>query len=105
MLTIGLAGGIASGKTFVASQFESLGAKVLDADALGHDVLKDKVAVEEITAAFGPQVLDSTGQLNREAIAGLVFKQSDQAKENLLVLEAITHPKISQLIRACIKSV
>ena len=45
MLTIGLAGGIASGKSIVARQFEELGAKVLDADGLGHEVLRQEVVV------------------------------------------------------------
>ena len=100
MLTIGLAGGIASGKSIVARQFEELGAKVLDADGLGHEVLRQEVVVREILTAFGPEVVNSDGQLDRRSIAGLVFEQSDQAKKNLLTLEQITHPKISELIRA-----
>ena len=99
MLTVGLAGGIASGKSVVASQFELLGAKALDADRLGHDVLRDEVVIDEIQQALG-SVLDTTGQLNRKAIAELVFEQSDQAKQKLAALERITHPRIKEKIIA-----
>lgn len=102
MLTVGLAGGIASGKSLVASQFELLGAKALNADRLGHDVLRDEVVIDEIEHALG-SVLDSTGQLDRKVIAEIVFEQSDQAKQKLAALEKITHPRIKKKIIACIE--
>ena len=58
MLTIGLAGGIASGKSLVASQFERLGAKALDADKMGHDVLRDEAVIQKVKRFLGSEVLD-----------------------------------------------
>ena len=103
MLTIGLAGGIASGKSLVASQFERLGAKALDADKMGHDVLRDEAVIQKVKCALGSQVLDSSGQLSRKAIAELVFEQSAGAKQRLANLEKITHPRIKEKIIRCIE--
>ena len=103
MLTIGLAGGIASGKSLVASQFERLGAKALDADKMGHDVLRDEAVIQKVKRFLGSEVLDSSGQLSRKAIAELVFEQSAGAKQRLASLEKITHPKIKEKIISCIE--
>ena len=98
MLIIGLAGGVASGKSFVAEQFRALGARVLDADSLGHEVLKDQETAQQITSALGDSVIDSQGNLDREKIAAIVFGAGEFALANLEKLESISHPKISALI-------
>lgn len=99
MLIIGLAGGVASGKSFVAAQFGSLGAMQLDADSLGHEVLQDVKVIDQVTSAFGPEVLGDNGQLDRESIAALVFGPEAESRQNLAVLEQIVHPHISDLIQ------
>ena len=60
LLTVGLTGGIASGKSTVDAMFEQLGAAVVDADAIVHDLLADGgSAVQPVLDAFGPGVRHS----------------------------------------------
>jgi dephospho-CoA kinase len=91
MRIIGLTGGIASGKTSVATFLERLGAAVVDADLLAREIVEPgEPALALIVAAFGEQVLNRDGTLNRPALAEIVF--SDPAARQ--TLEAITHPAI-----------
>ena len=91
MLRVGLTGGLASGKSFAASEFERLGCVVLQADRLGHAILaEDAAALEEVTAAFGEEVLGTDGAIDRKALARVVFA----SKEKLERLNAIVHPRV-----------
>ena len=91
MRIIGLTGGIASGKTSVATLLERLGAAVVDADLLSREVVRPgEEALEAIVAAFGAEVLNDDGTLNRPALGAIVF--ADPAARR--TLEAITHPAI-----------
>lgn len=91
MLRVGLTGGLASGKSFAASEFERLGCAVLQADRLGHAILaEDATALAEVTAAFGEEVLGADGAIDRKALAGVVFA----SKEKLERLNAIVHPRV-----------
>ena len=93
MRIIGLTGGIASGKTSVATLLERLGAAVVDADRLAREIVEPgEEALAGIVAAFGDNVLNSDGTLNRAALAETVF--SDQTARR--TLEAITHPAIGR---------
>ena len=93
MRIIGLTGGIASGKTSVASFLERLGAAVVDADQLAREVVEPgEEALAGIVAAFGEKVLNSDGTLNRATLGEIVF--SDQAARRSL--ESITHPAIKR---------
>jgi len=86
MLVIGLTGGIASGKSFVAECFAGLGCQIVDADVIGHQVL----------TAFGDQVIVD-GQVDRRELAGIVFpKDADGPSDELKLLESITHPEIGK---------
>ncbi|MBX7112988.1 MAG: dephospho-CoA kinase [Myxococcaceae bacterium] len=92
----GLTGGIASGKSTVRRMFERLGAVVIDADVLARRVVEPgQPALSEIAAAF-PGVIDSTGALDRKKLGAIVFADP-QAR---LKLNAITHPRISELAQA-----
>lgn len=94
MRTIGLTGGIASGKTSVARLLERLGAAVVDADQLSREVVQPgQEALGAIVAAFGSGVLNQDGTLNRAALARIVFGDP-QARRTL---ESITHPAIKRL--------
>jgi len=84
-----LVGGVASGKSSVARAFEKLGATVIDADAQGHEVLKDAQVRDEIRAAFG-DVFTADGNVDRTKLGAAVF--GDAAK--LERLNGITHPRI-----------
>lgn len=94
MKIIGLTGGIATGKSTVASMLEELGASVIDADQLSRDVVAPgSPALQEITAVFGQQVLLLDGSLDRQQVRELVFAAPEKRQQ----LEAILHPAIRQL--------
>jgi dephospho-CoA kinase len=99
--TVGLTGGIASGKSLVSQQFRALGVPVLDADQVSRVVVEPgRPALAEIAARFGPQVLLSDGQLDRRRMREIVF--ADPAAR--LELEHITHPRIRAHIREWLDS-
>lgn len=92
--TIGLTGGIASGKSVVSRTLEQLGAGVVDADKLAREVVqKGSEGLREIVREFGPGVLDADGALDRAKLGAIVF--GDEAARRKL--QAITHPRIGQL--------
>jgi len=92
--TIGLTGGIASGKSSVARVLSALGVVVVDADQLAREVVaKGSAGLGEIVAAFGEQMLAADGSLDRERLAAHVFGDEAARKR----LQAITHPRIGQL--------
>ncbi|HQO25778.1 MAG TPA: dephospho-CoA kinase [Acidobacteriota bacterium] len=76
MITAGLTGGIASGKTTVAGMFARLGARVIDADAVAHEILLRDEIVSAVTARFGRSVLDDHGRVDRKRLGGAVFADS-----------------------------
>jgi dephospho-CoA kinase len=91
MRIVGLTGGFGSGKSFVASLFRKLGAKIVDADKLGHKTLKKgSAAYKRIVAAFGKNILKPDLSINRKALAGIVFAN----RKNIAKLNRIVHPGI-----------
>ena len=99
MLVIGVAGGVASGKSTVASLLGELGAVILDADKLGHQVLLEPIIKLEIRKRFGDAIFDGQSEIVRSRLAKLVFGGESRSQVNLVDLERITHPRIGQLIR------
>lgn len=94
--TVGLTGGIASGKSLVSAQFRSLGVPVLDADQVSRIVVEPgQPALAEIAAQFGAEALQADGQLDRPRMREIVF--ADPAARHRL--ERITHPRIREYIR------
>ena len=88
---IGLTGGIGSGKSTVATLFEEYGIKVIDSDAISHQLTQPGGnAIEAIRAEFGETYLSTNGALNRDRMRQLVFSDTS-AKQRL---EAILHPLI-----------
>jgi dephospho-CoA kinase len=96
---IGLTGGIASGKTAVATAFESLGIVVADADVAAREaVAPGSEGLAEVVAAFGREVLNADAALDRAAMRKRVFGD-DAARKRL---EAIVHPRVREtLARQC----
>lgn len=89
MITIGLTGGIGSGKSYVSHVFESLGADVYDADAEAKSVMiNDLSLIAEIKSSFGAESYHADGSLNREYLASVVF--SDDLKREQL--NGLVHP-------------
>lgn len=88
---VGLTGGIASGKSAVASEFAKLGVPVIDADELAREVVKPGTpALQAIVERFGATVLDAQGTLDRRQMRERIF--ADPAEKQ--ALEAILHPAI-----------
>jgi len=94
MRIIGVAGGIASGKSFVSGLLSERGAEVLDADKAGHEALQNPNVAEAIRERFGSDVFADDGQIDRKSLAAIVFASTAQGEEDLKALEKITHPVI-----------
>jgi dephospho-CoA kinase len=96
MYLVGLTGGIASGKSTVASLWSELGATVIDADLLAREVVEPGTSgLEKLVKVFGSRVMNPDGSLNRSALAEIVFEDPEQR----LQLESILHPLIQELSR------
>ena len=94
MQRIGLTGGIAAGKSVVASHLAELGAVVIDSDALARDAVRPgSVGLDQVVEAFGAEVLAPDGSLDRAALGRVVF--ADPAA--LATLNAIVHPVVRRL--------
>ena len=93
MLRVGLTGSIAVGKSFVASTFEKLGCRVLDADDTAREVVeRGTPGLKDIVEAFGEDVLQADGNLDRKQLASIVFGNEQKRRQ----LNAILHPRIME---------
>jgi len=96
MLIVGLTGGIVFGKTTIARMFQELGAQVIDADEIARKVVRPgEKAWQGIVEYFGPEILRDDLEINRKKLADIVFSN----KEKLAVLNSITHPEITLMIK------
>ncbi|WP_149195595.1 dephospho-CoA kinase [Luteimonas suaedae] len=94
---IGLTGGVASGKSEVTRRFEARGVTVADADIAAREaVAVGSEGLAEVAAAFGPDVLDASGALDRAAMRRRVFMDDAERRR----LEAIVHPLVRAALRA-----
>lgn len=88
---VGLTGGIGSGKSTVARMLRQQGAVVVDADAIARELMTPGSPVlDDVAEAFGPDVLDASGALDRAGLARIVFGD-DEARERL---NGIVHPAV-----------
>ena len=93
MRRVGLTGGVASGKSTVARILDELGAVLVDADVLAREVVaKGTTGLEEVVAAFGPEILTDDGELDRPAMGAIVFADAEKRR----VLEGIIHPRVRE---------
>ena len=96
MIVIGLTGGIGSGKSEVSRKLQELGAEVIDADRVGHEAyLPHTAAWEEVVAAFGQEILQPSGEVDRRKLGSIVFSDP----KALARLNAIMHPKMYEMLR------
>ena len=94
MKLVGLTGGIASGKSTVASILERLGAAIVNADVLSREVVEPgQDAWKDIIAAFGTDVLQPDQALDRQKLRTMIFNNPQARKK----LEAIIHPRVRAL--------
>ncbi len=100
MIKIGITGSFGSGKTAVAAMFKARGARVIDADALVHALLrKDPDCRRAIARAFGADMVGARG-VDRVKLGKLVFKDLKALK----TLETIVHPRLGRMIVENIKN-
>ncbi len=89
----GLTGGIGSGKSAVAGFLEDFGVPVVSADELSRIVVAaGSEGLAEVVRAFGPEVLDDKGELDRRKMASIVFREPARRQQ----LESILHPRIRE---------
>jgi len=99
MLIIGLTGGIGSGKSTVTKCFDSLGVPVIDADIITRKLVKPgKDALKEIETHFGPDIIQTDGQLNRDWLRARIFENPDERK----ILEGLLHPRAKKYAKEII---
>jgi dephospho-CoA kinase len=95
--TIGLTGGVASGKSVVARCFEALGVAVIDADVAAREAVAPGTdGLAAIVEAFGPTALEADGGLDRAAMRRRIFNDDTARRQ----LEAIVHPRVRAAVHA-----
>ena len=96
MVVIGVTGGVGTGKSTVAKMFKELGAVVLDADAIAHQLMEPKrLCWRRVVDAFGEEVLNEDQSINRRRLAEIVFGDVQRRRD----LEAIIHPQVLRQIK------
>lgn len=91
MLRVGLTGNIASGKSNAARVFAELGAVIIDADLIAHELMSPGHGTyENVVQEFGPQILNSDRTINRKALGRIIFAQ----EERRLALNGLVHPAV-----------
>ncbi len=102
MLHAGLTGGVGSGKSLAAAEFARLGAVVFNADDIARDLLKKNGAgYLAVVKAFGDSILNAGMEVNRKALADLVFRQPESRRK----LDSLLHPMIVSARRRLLEEV
>ncbi len=102
MLTVGLTGGIGSGKSTVANLFAELGTPVIDTDQIAHQLtVPGSATLDAIRASFSEDVIQADGSLDRAALRHLVFGDAVARRK----LEAILHPLIRRAVAQALATV
>ena len=99
-LVICLTGGLASGKSTAAAHLRELGAHVIDADRIAHEVLEEGDVVRQIADRYGVDALDADGRIRRRSVADRVFGPTPDHARALEWLEALVHPRVRSRIEA-----
>lgn len=95
MLKIGLTGGIASGKTAVGEMFVKHGARLIQSDVVGHELMEPgRPVYKEVVRRFGSEILDADGSVNRSRLAEAAFGRPGGAPPRIEELNAIVHPAV-----------
>jgi len=91
MLKLGLTGGIAAGKSVVGEMLVALGAHLIQADAISHQMMQPGEAVyQEVVRVFGPGILNPDATINRRALAAEVFDKPGRLEK----LNSFVHPPV-----------
>jgi dephospho-CoA kinase len=101
VLRVSLTGGIATGKSYCLAKFSQMGVPVIDADQIARDVVRSgSPALEAVVRRFGPSVRRPDGELDRRALADVVFRDAAARAD----LEAILHPLVYTAINEWFES-
>ncbi len=103
--TIGILGGVGSGKSSVIRQVTEFQLQIIDADKIGHDLLQGSNVLKQLRQIFPASIFNSRGQIIRSKLAQQVFGESAEQKTGLNQLEQIIHPAIRCEIKAQIQTV
>lgn len=96
-MKVGLTGGLATGKSFVGTALKDLGCYLIEADALGHEVLEPGgEAYEGVVREFGAEILLADGAIDRKRLAAIVFAD----REKLAALNRLVHPPVLRRLEA-----
>jgi dephospho-CoA kinase len=95
---IGIAGGIASGKSFVTEHLQRLGAAVISADQAAHEVLKLEEVKRQARDRWGEAIFSADGQIDRQALGKIVFAPPPDGPREREYLQRLTHPRIGEII-------
>lgn len=98
MILVGVTGPIACGKTTVCNIFREMGAILIDADKMGHEVLEEPSIKIKMLDYFGEDVLGEDGKINRSRVADIVFSNDDALDK----LNEITHPLLVKRLIASV---
>ena len=97
-MIVGVTGGIGAGKSTVCAVFEKAGAHVIDADAVGHEVLCDPGVIRNLTDAFGREILDSDGQIVRRVLGARAFASEEgRGKLNAAVWQPLRQALLDKI--------
>lgn len=100
MLLVGLTGGIGAGKSTVSVLLAERGAVIVDADRIARDLQAPGAPLlDRMADRFGRHIIGDDGSLDRAAVAGIVFGDSESAKQALQDLNAIVHPAMQDEIK------
>ncbi|MGH2594751.1 MAG: dephospho-CoA kinase [Actinomycetota bacterium] len=100
MVLVGLTGGIGAGKSTVAAMLAQRGAVVIDADDLARRaVARGTDGFDRVVEAFGREILDADGDIDRRELAGIVFADA----ERRTALEAIVHPEVARSLAGALE--
>ena len=95
MMVIGLTGSIGTGKSEAARQLEALGASIISADQVGHEAYTPNTeAWEQVVAAFGDDILQDDGEIDRRKLGAVVFSDPGQLEK----LNQIMHPRMARMV-------
>lgn len=95
MIVIGLTGGIGTGKSEVARILQGLGAALISADQVGHEAYNPHSEIwQEVVKAFGEEILQSNGEIDRKKLGSIVFSHPQQ----LARLNQIMHPRMAAMV-------
>ncbi len=99
LTVVGLLGGVASGKSFIAQALARRGAILLDADKAGHEVLREPEIEAAARSRWGEGIFGPDGHIHRPALGSIVFAPPPDGPRELAYLESLTHPRIGMRLQ------